>query len=186
MLQTKILWQAGNIGKGKIKFVGNINNSLNLEKNLLKVAASLEKNSEHPLAEAIVNKAEEENIGIESVTNFEAISGRGIKGLIDGIQYFGGNLAFMEENNIDTKYYLDKANELLNDGKIVLYFANTKEIMGLIAVSDVIKESSKDAVEELKKRNLEVIMLTGDNEIVAKNIAKEAGIEKVISNVLPR
>ena len=92
----------------------------------------------------------------------------------------------MEENKIDTKYYLDKANELLNDGKIVLYFANTKEIMGLIAVSDVIKESSKDAVEELKKRNLEVIMLTGDNEIVAKNIAKEAGIEKVISNVLPR
>ena len=157
-----------------------------MEKNLLKVAASLEKNSEHPLAEAVVDKAKEENIGIENVTSFEAISGRGIKGLIGGTQYFGGNLAFMKENNIDINYYLDKANELLNNGKTVLYFANNKEIIGILGVSDVIKESSKDAVIELKKRNLDVIMLTGDNEIVAKNIAKEAGIEKVISNVLPR
>lgn len=174
------------IGNGNIKFVGNINNNIASENNLLKIAASLENNSEHPLADAITQKAKENNIKLENVDEFLAVSGRGIKGKIDDVNYYGGNLAFMKENNVNVQDYEKKVLELSNQGKICLYFAKENNILGVIAVSDTVKNTSKKAIENLKKRKIEVVMITGDNKRVAEAIAKEVGIDKIISEVLPQ
>lgn len=174
------------IGNGNIKFVGNINNNLASENNLLKIAGSLEKNSEHPLADAITQKAKENNIEFENVDEFLAVSGRGVKGKIDGVNYYGGNLAFMKENNVNVQDYEKKVLELSNQGKICLYFAKENNLLGVIAVSDTVKNTSKKAIENLKKRKIEVVMITGDNKLVAESIAKEVGIDKVIAEVLPQ
>lgn len=174
------------IGKGNIKFVGNINNNIIAENNLLKIAASLENNSEHPLAEAIIQRAKENGIEFENADEFLAVSGRGIKGKIDGVNYYGGNLAFMKENNINTKDYEEKVNSLSSEGKICLYFAKENNLLGVISVSDTVKNTSKKAIENLKKNKKEVIMITGDNKRVSESIAKEMGIDKVIAEVLPQ
>ena len=170
----------------KIKIIGNINNKVNLEKRLLKIAGSLEKNSEHPLAEAINNRVKNENIKILPVQNFVAVSGKGIKGMLDGQTYFGGNLSLMYENNINTSFYENKAVELENAGNTVLYFADEKEVIGLFAVSDTVKDSSFDAIKRIKARGIETIMVTGDNQIVADSIGKQSGVDKVIAGVLPQ
>ena len=170
----------------KIKIIGNINNKVNLEKRLLKIAGSLEKNSEHPLAEAINNKVKNENIKVLPVQNFVAVSGKGIKGMLDGQTYFGGNLSLMYENNINTSFYENKAVELENAGNTVLYFADEKEVIGLFAVSDTVKDSSFDAIKRIKARGIETIMVTGDNQIVADSIGKQSGVDKVIAGVLPQ
>lgn len=180
------IMQESQIGNGKIKFVGNINNNIASENNLLKIASSLEKNSEHPLAEALIQKAEENNIELENVEEFLAVSGRGVKGKIEGVKYYGGNLAFMKENNINTKDYDEKVKELSSQGKICLYFAKENNLLGIIVVSDTVKPASKIAIENLKKQKKEVIMITGDNKLVAESIAKEVGISKVIYEVLPQ
>ena len=180
------IMQESQIGNGKIKFVGNINNNIASENNLLKIASSLEKNSEHPLAEALIQKAEENNIELENVEEFLAVSGRGVKGKIEGVKYYGGNLAFMKENNINTKDYDEKVKELSSQGKICLYFAKENNLLGVIVVSDTVKPASKMAIENLKKQKKEVFMITGDNKLVAESIAKEVGIDKVISEVLPQ
>ena len=159
---------------------------MNLEYKLLKIAGSLEKLSEHPLAEAIMKKVNEEKIDLEEVTEFEAVSGRGVKGKILGEIYYGGNLSFMEDNGVNTEYYIDEAEKQTKEGKTILFFSNNKKIIGLIAVADIIKENSKKAVEELKNKNIEVVMLTGDNKNVAENIAKQVGIDKFISDVMPQ
>ena len=170
----------------KIKIIGNINNKVNLEKRLLKIAGSLEKNSEHPLAEAINNIVKNENIKILPVQNFVTVSGKGIKGMLDGQTYFGGNLSLMYENNINTSFYENKAVELENAGNTVLYFADEKEVIGLFAVSDTVKDSSFDAIKRIKARGIETIMVTGDNQIVADSIGKQSGVDKVIAGVLPQ
>ncbi len=170
----------------KIKIVGNINNKVNLEKRLLKIAGSLEKNSEHPLAEAINNRVKNDNIKITPVQNFVAFSGKGIKGMLDGQTYFGGNLSLMHENSINTSFYENKAVELENAGNTVLYFADEKEVIGLFAVSDTVKDSSFDAIKRIKARGIETIMVTGDNQIVANNIGKQSGVDRVIAGVLPQ
>ena len=170
----------------KIKIVGNINNKVNLEKRLLKIAGSLEKNSEHPLAEAINNRVKNDNIKISPVQNFVAFSGKGIKGMLDGQTYFGGNLSLMHENSINTSFYENKAVELENAGNTVLYFADEKEVIGLFAVSDTVKDSSFDAIKRIKARGIETIMVTGDNQIVANNIGKQSGVDRVIAGVLPQ
>ena len=170
----------------KIKIIGNINNKINLEKRLLKIAGSLEKNSEHPLAEAINNRVKNENIKILPVQNFVTVSGKGIKGMLDGQTYFGGNLSLMYENNINTSFYENKAVKLENAGNTVLYFADEKEVIGLFAVSDTVKDSSFDAIKRIKARGIETIMVTGDNQIVADSIGKQSGVDKVIAGVLPQ
>ena len=170
----------------KIKIIGNINNKVNLEKRLLKIAGSLEKNSEHPLAEAINNRVKNEDIKVLPVQNFVAVSGKGIKGMLDGQTYFGGNLSLMYENNINTSFYENKAVELENAGNTVLYFADEKEVIGLFAVSDTVKDSSFDAIKRIKARGIETIMVTGDNQIVADSIGKQSGVDKVIAGVLPQ
>lgn len=183
-VNTVVLDKTGTVTVGKPKVTDII--SVIDQNELLKIAGTLEKNSEHPLAEAIMQKIEEEKILITNVDNFEAISGRGVKGKIDGEYYFGGNIAFMQENHIDIEQMQKESQKLLNSGKTVLYFANKNHIIGIIAVADTIKETSYQAIKELKKENIEVVMLTGDNKTVAENIGKELHIDKVIAEVLPQ
>ena len=140
---------------------------------MLQLAASLEKNSEHPLAEAIIEKAKQIQIEIPTCDEFIAISGRGIKGKINGQIYYGGNINLMQENNINIGKITSISEKLSKEGKTVLYFANEKQILGLIAVADTIKNTSYKAIEELKKKNIEVVMLTGDNSIVANTIGNK-------------
>lgn len=139
---------------------------------LLKIAGSLEKKSEHPLAIAIMEKIYKEQIEILDVEEFMSVAGRGVKGIIDGEEYFGGNIAFMQENDIDISSIRRQSENLLNEGKTVLYFANKKEIIGVIAVADSIKDTSFYAIRNLKSRNIQTIMITGDNEKVAKQIGE--------------
>ncbi len=184
LVDTVVLDKTGTITEGTPKVTDIV--SLIDEKELLKIAGSLEKNSEHPLADAIVENVSQMQIHFLKVEDFSAISGRGVKGIIEGIKYLGGNIAFMEENNIDISKVKLKTDKLLNQAKTLLYFANEKEVIGIIAVADTIKDTSTEAIKQLKAKNIEVIMLTGDNKIVADKIAKQIGIDKVISEVLPQ
>lgn len=153
------------------------------EEKLLLYAASLEKASAHPLGKAITDYAEEKRLGLRAVESLEIIAGRGIKGKIEGEDIFGGNLLFMKELGVEVRF--SKEETLQNEGKTVLYFAKEKTFLGVIAVADRIKEGSAEAVAELKKMGLSVIMLTGDNEKTALSIGKKAGIENIIAGVRP-
>ena len=184
LVDTVVLDKTGTITEGKPK-VTDIITTLE-EQELLKIAGSLEKNSEHPLAEAILQKAKEQSIELSEIKEFVAVSGRGVKGNIEGENYIGGNLAFMKENNIDINQVISQSEQLLRQGKTVLYFANQNEVIGMVAVADTIKPTSYQAIEELKEKKLEVVMLTGDNKMVAETIGKELGIDKVVSEVLPQ
>ena len=184
LVNTVVLDKTGTITEGKLKVTDILVNNIN-EKHLLKIAASLEKASEHPIAEAIIKKAEEEEQELEELQEFWSVSGRGVKGKIAGINYLGGNYKFMLENNIPANEIAKEADKFLEQGKTVIYFARETEIIGVIAVADTIKNTSYQAIQELKRRNIEVIMLTGDNETVANTIAKELEIEKVVSEILP-
>ena len=183
-VDTVVLDKTGTITEGKPKVTDIV--SLINENELLKIAGSLEKSSEHPLAEAIVKKAEDSKIIFNDVKKFETVSGRGVKGVIEQKTYFAGNIAFMKENNINTEKVNSKAKDLLNSGKTVLYFSDDKNVIGIIAVADTIKKTSYQAIKELKKRNIDTIMITGDNSVVANNIGNEIGINRVISEVLPQ
>ena len=184
LVDTVVLDKTGTVTVGKPKVTDIM--SLIEEKELLKIAGSLEKNSEHPLAEAIIEKAKENQIQLLEVNDFEAISGRGVKAKINGIKYLGGNISFMNENNIDINLIEMQSKEFLKQGKTVLYFAKANEIMGIIAVADIIKNTSEQAIQELKRRNIDVVMLTGDNKIVAEQIGSQLGINNIISEVLPQ
>lgn len=183
-VDTVVLDKTGTITEGKPKVTDIV--SLINENELLKIAGSLEKSSEHPLAEAIVKKAEDSKIIFNDVKKFETVSGRGVKGVIEQKTYFAGNIAFMKENNINTEKVNSKAKDLLNSGKTVLYFSDDKNVIGIIAVADTIKKTSYQAIKVLKKRNIDTIMITGDNSLVANSIGNEIGINRVISEVLPQ
>lgn len=185
LVDTVVLDKTGTITEGKPKVTDILVNNIN-EKHLLGIAASLEKSSEHPLAEAIMKKAQEKEQELEEVQEFLAVSGRGVKGKIAGINYLGGNYKFMLENNIPANETAYQAEKFLEQGKTVIYFARETEIIGVIAVADTIKHTSYQAIQELKRRNIDVVMLTGDNETVANTIAKELEIEKVVSEILPQ
>lgn len=181
-VKTVVLDKTGTITEGKPK-VTNIESTIDKDE-FLKIAASLEQNSEHPLSEAILLEAK--NIEKVEVKNFNSVSGRGVEGFINNKKYFGGNIAFMQENNIDTSSLVEKAELFLENGKTVLYFSDETSLLGIIAVSDTIKKDTKFAIDELKKQNIDIVMITGDNKKVASSVAKEVGISKVISEVLPQ
>jgi P-type Cu+ transporter len=151
---------------------------------VLSLIASLEKNSEHPLAVAVVERANEEKVEFSKVDDFEIIEGKGLKGTIDGVQYHAGNLRLMEELNIGYDYEL--INNLAKQGKTPVLFANNKEIIATIAIADTIKDSSVEAVKQLHKLGIKVVMLTGDNINTAKFIAEQVKIDRVFAEVLPQ
>ena len=156
------------------------------ENEFLKIAGSLEKNSQHPLASAILNYAEEKNIGLEEITNFNSVSGRGLNAEIAGNKYFAGNLEYMLEEKIDLKGFKVKAEELASHGKTSMYFANENEVMGIISVKDLPKKSSRDAIKLLRDMGKIIIMLTGDNEKTAEAIAGEIGVDETLAGLLPQ
>ena len=153
---------------------------------MLLYAASIEKGSEHPLAEAIVNYAEEKKIALIKPSKFNAVAGHGVEGTIDNKEIFLGNRKLMEREKIAIDEGSEqKIQKLENEGKTVMVLAIDKEIAGLIAVADTLKEHSKEAIELLHKMGIKVIMITGDNERTAKAIAKQVGIDEVLAEVLP-
>lgn len=152
----------------------------------LKIAGSLEKNSQHPLAFAILNYAEDKNINLGEITNFNSVSGRGLNGEVAGKKYLAGNLEYMLEEKIDLKNFRTKAEELARQGKTSMYFANDREVMGIISVKDLPKKSSKDAIKLLRDMGKKIIMLTGDNEKTAEAIAGEIGVDETLAGLLPQ
>ncbi|MBP2015076.1 heavy metal translocating P-type ATPase [Anaerococcus degeneri] len=183
-VDTILLDKTGTITEGK-PVVTDLLTEMN-EKSFLEIAGSLEHFSEHPLSDAINTYASEKNTQIVQVEDFESIVGRGIKGKIDNNLYYAGNLRLMEDNNINLNNYQELNNKLSKDGKTSMYFANEKEVIGLIAAKDMAKNSSKSAIDILKKEGFEITMVTGDNEITAEAIRKSLNIDKKFSEVLPQ
>ncbi|HSR49330.1 MAG TPA: heavy metal translocating P-type ATPase [Acidobacteriota bacterium] len=157
---------------------------------VLKLAAALENPSEHPLAEAVLQAYSESKDGdsekLPSVDDFEAVTGRGVKGQIDGRPALLGNRSFMEDSGIDTQSLSDKAQELGEKGATVVYLAEDGDLAGLLAIQDPIKESTPEAVRELHRRGLRLVMLTGDSESAARAVAQELEIEEVQAEVMPQ
>ncbi|MBR5614141.1 MAG: heavy metal translocating P-type ATPase [Clostridia bacterium] len=155
------------------------------EEELLRAAVSLEIKSEHPLAEAIVKKAKDSLIEAETADDFEAIPGNGVVAQIDGIKFAAGSIKFIQTCAEIPDVAEKTAIQLAKQGKTPLFFAREDRLIGIIAVSDTIKDDSKDAVEELKNLGIRVVMITGDNEKTAKAIATQTGIDEVVAGVLP-
>ena len=153
---------------------------------LLQIAGSLEKGSEHPLAEAIVNYCVTNNISLEKVTDFNALFGKGIEGTVSGTHYFAGNEKMMEEKGISlSPEQKNQIHALAKQGRTPLLFADEKQFLGIVAVADVVKPTSKEAVQKFRDYGIHVIMLTGDNEVTAQAIKEQVGIDEVIAGVLP-
>ena len=155
------------------------------EQELLETAFSLEKKSEHPLAKAIVEYGEEKNFTVSVVDNFKAVPGNGLTGTLNEETLIGGNLLFIDKSLSISKELKHSAEQLASAGKTPLFFAKENRLLGMIAVADVIKEDSPQAIKELKAMGIHVVMLTGDNEHTAKAIGEQAGVDNVIAGVLP-
>ena len=156
------------------------------DEELIKLVASVEQNSNHPIAKAIVNKAKELNIELDSTSDFENVTGKGLKAHLNGSEVLAGNLALMESENVAVSQDLvDKYHELEKLSKTIIFLAEDKTVKGILSLSDKIKATSKRTIEELHKMGVETYMLTGDNESTALNVAREVGIDNVKAGVLP-
>ena len=185
-IKTVVLDKTGTVTEGKPVVTDVIPAKGVSRDELLKIASSIEKPSEHPLSEAIVKFGEKNGLTLFEVQDFQAISGRGLVATINNKTYYAGNLALMKEKGINYSILENMSNELAEKGKTPLYFASEKQLLGLIAVADVIKKTSKKAIEEFKAMGIDVVMLTGDNKRTAEAIRKELNIDKVIAEVLPQ
>lgn len=178
--------KTGTLTKGELSISKLYNYSNIDEKEILKIVASIENKSEHPIARAIVKKAQDEKINLEEIKEFKAIPGFGVEAIIEsGEKYLIGNKKLMLENNIKIENEKDEQ-ELVSDGNSILFVSSNNKIVALIGVKDILKENVKEVIKKLKQRKINLVMLTGDNEKTAEIIAKEIGIEKVISNVTPK
>jgi Cu+-exporting ATPase len=184
-LDTIVLDKTGTLTKGEPSVTDIIESERFSKKEILTLAASAEKGSEHPLGEAIVNKAKEENLILLDSKNFQAIAGHGIEATIDSKRVLLGNLRLMEERKVFLNGLSEKAEHFSGEGKTPMFLAVDGEAAGIIAVADTLKENSREAVESLHRMGLEVVMLTGDNERTARAIAQQIGIDRVLAEVLP-
>lgn len=184
-MQIVALDKTGTITSGEPKVTDIIPAAGVTEEVLLKYAYALENKSEHPLARAILEKAKEENAGIEEVTGFQALPGNGLTAILDGHTLYGGNHTFISSKVSVDGDIQKKAEKLAEAGKTPLFFGNEDRLLGVIAVADVIKEDSPQAIKELQNMGIHVVMLTGDNERTAKAIGQQAGVDEVIAGVLP-
>ncbi|MBU3196699.1 heavy metal translocating P-type ATPase [Clostridium algidicarnis] len=185
-VSTVVLDKTGTITEGKPVVTDIITKDSESEERLLQIAASIESFSEHPLAEAILEKAKERGISLRNVDKFHSISGRGIVGIIDGKQYTAGNLSLMEDREINVEMLKGTSDEFAMDGKTPLYFAEDKNLLGIIAVADVVKATSRKAIDNFKAMGINVVMLTGDNKKTAEAIRKQLNIDRVVAEVLPQ
>lgn len=184
-IQTIVFDKTGTITEGKpvvtdLLVAGNL-----AEDELLRLAAAAEQGSEHPLGEAIVESAKARNLDLPKATDFTAISGFGIVAKIEDENIYLGNNKWMQEQSIDLEEFEGQAQALATQGKTPMYVGKKGQLLGIIAVADTIKESSLEAIAKLQKMGIETIMLTGDNELTAQAIAKQVGINRVLSEVLP-
>ena len=181
-----ILDKTGTITEGKPSVTDLICASNFTQEKLLQLAASAEKNSEHPLGQAIVRGAQEKSLTLLEAENFNSITGQGIEAQIAGISVFAGNRKMMEEKNISVKELEKDADKLAEEGKTPVFVATDGQPAGIVAVADVVKKSSRAAIESLHKMGIEVAMITGDNKKTAEAIARQVGIDRVLAEVLPQ
>lgn len=184
-IQAIVFDKTGTLTKGKPEVTDVVSVSELDEDEVLRVAASLEKTSEHPLAESIYTYAQEEGIEIKTVDEFKAVPGHGVTGRIDGIEYALGNRRLMTHHHLDLTKIEKKLERLEDAGKTAMILATKEQILGIVAAADLLKETSFETVKSLQKMNVVVYMITGDNQRTASAIAKQVGITQVLSEVLP-
>ena len=177
--------KTGTITQGEPKVTDIIPGEGITKDTLVQTALALELKSEHPLAKAIVAYGEEQQITVSAADEFQAMPGNGLSGSVSGQQVFGGNLKFISGETTISENIQRQAEELAKQGKTPLFFATEEKLFGIIAVADVIKEDSPQAISQLQNMGIEVVMLTGDNERTAETIGAQAGVDRVIAGVLP-
>lgn len=177
--------KTGTITKGEPEVTDILSFNDLKEEEILKISASVEKTSEHPLGQSIVKKAQEDMLMIKDPQSFEAVPGKGLRAKLDGKEVLIGNRKLMIENSVEMETKEEDLKRLESEGKTAMLLAIDGKLEGIVAVADSIKETSLAAIKELQKMDLEVYMITGDNEITAKAIAKEVGIDNVLADVLP-
>ncbi len=177
--------KTGTITKGEPKVTDIIVEDGESEHDLLLYSYALERKSEHPLAKAIIDYAKKNNVTKSEAENFKALPGNGLTAVCSGAEIMGGSLKFIETVAPISSFFINKAESLAEEGKTPLFFSKDGKLLGIIAVADVIKEDSPQAINELKNMGVKVVMLTGDNEKTAKAIGKQAGVDKVIAEVMP-
>ncbi|MEG0076293.1 heavy metal translocating P-type ATPase [Anaerorhabdus sp.] len=184
-IQAIVLDKTGTITEGKPKVTDVIVNENIKESEFYYIAYSLEKKSEHPLAQAVIQYLKDTEFKEIDFDNFKSISARGINAVLNDTQYFAGNLALLEENGIDTTKIRPAVEKFAKQGKTALCFANQSEILGIIAVADVIKEDSIKAINKLHEMGIETLMLTGDNQIIAEAVFKQLNLNNYVAEVFP-
>lgn len=183
-VKTVVFDKTGTITEGKPK-VTDIISYEDSEEELISIAASLESLSSHPLAEAIVNNARERNIEIFKADGYELIPGRGMSAVCNGVKIYAGNAKLMQELGLELEKVVCEEEKFSNEGKTPMYFSKENKILGIIAVADTIKESSKQALSHLKEMGIATVMITGDNKKTAKAIAEQVGLRDFVAEVLP-
>lgn len=177
--------KTGTITSGEPKVTDIITSDGTTESELLQAAVSLECKSEHPLAKAIIRKADEMQIKSQEVFDFKILSGNGLEGTLDGSRLAGGNLNFISQTVEISDQIKETAKQIAEGGKTPLYFSKGNKLLGIIAVADVIKQDSPQAIKDMQNMGIKVVMLTGDNQRTAEAIGKQAGVDEVIAEVLP-
>ena len=185
-IDTVVLDKTGTITQGKPVVTDIVTIDGITKEKLLQIAYSIEKLSEHPLADAIVENAKEKNLALMDVEEFTQVPGQGLSGVIGGQKCLAGNRRMMDANQISSKDLFVKGDQLATAGKTPLYFAVEGVLLGIIAVADVVKPTSRQAIEELTDMGIEVVMLTGDNEKTAKAVQKQVGVSRVVAEVFPQ
>jgi Cu+-exporting ATPase len=184
-VDTLVVDKTGTLTEGKPRLVSVVAARDIDEPTLLGLAASLERSSEHPLAAAIVAGAKDRDVALADVTGFDSVTGKGVRGTVDGRVVALGNRAMMEAEGVDATELLERAEELRGDGQTVMFVAVDKRLAGIVGVADPIKDSTPDAIRALSAEGLRIVMMTGDSKTTAQAVAKKLGLEDVIAEVLP-
>ncbi len=183
--RTVLLDKTGTLTRGEPKVTDVIAAPASSQEEVLRLAASAERGSEHPLAEAIVRAASEKKLELFPVSDFNAIPGHGVEASVEGKKLLLGNLRLIKDRGLSLNGLEEEANRLWGKGKTVMFLGLDSEVMGIIALADTLKPNAKEALEELHKMGIETVMLTGDNQRTAEAIAREVGIDRVLAEVLP-
>ena len=184
-IDTLVVDKTGTLTEGKPKLVSVIAADEFNEESVLRLGASLETNSEHPLAEAIVSGAKEKNISLASVSQFDSITGKGVSGIVEDKQVAIGNSKLLENFKVDATHLVEQAEDLRRDGQTAMFVVIDNQLAGILGVADPIKASTPEAIAALRKDNIEIIMLTGDSKTTAESVASKLKIDQVIAGVLP-
>ena len=185
-LDVVVLDKTGTITQGRPVVTDVVLQDDNNGEKLLEIAYALEKGSEHPLAEAILTYCAEKNVMLKSCQDFLAVPGKGVEGKIDGVFYFGGNIKMIEEKELFVPAdLLEKSKALALQGKTPMFFGNEERVIGFVAVADVVKETSKEAIDKLRNLGIKTVILTGDQLLTANAIGREVGVDEVYAGVLP-